>query len=31
MADAKKVMYSYRVLLGKTIEERFPELDFMTK
>ena len=31
MADAKKVMYSYLLVLGKTIEERFPELDFMTK
>ena len=31
MADAKKAMYSYLVMLGKTIEQRFPELDFMTK
>ena len=31
ISDAQKAMYSYLLVLGKTIEHRFPELNFMTE
>ena len=31
ISDAMKKMYSYLVVLGKVIEQRFPELDFMAE
>ena len=31
ISDAQKAMYSYLLVLGKTIEHRFPELKFMTE
>ena len=30
-SDAQKAMYSYFMVLGKAIEHRFPELNFMTE
>ena len=31
ISDAQKAMYSYLLMLGKIIEQRFPELNFMTE
>ena len=31
VGDAKKSMHAYFLTLGKTNEQRFPELEFMTR